>query len=236
MYNLLAVNNKLSLKLVKPRMLDFIVGVLIFGFAEFLTLYYHLNLISAILIFISIYIVQDTYKRGFNTIDIVNLVFLPISNQQRINQYIILGLFEYKTVLLLIHLLIVLATANIEIGLLIFLAYITFSIYLALHNYLVKRYKMAYQVLVRLGSAFSVLIFLALFNLMIGSSENSTITRNFFFEIEGFINNRIILFISIMIVKLLLIYTLVFYFIKKLIKKQPFTNKKNMLKANKMFY
>lgn len=233
---LIKTNNKLSLKVHKARLLDFVVALLLFCFVEFMTIKYHLGIIFTVIVFISAYIIQDTYKRGANSIDIVHISISPYTIRQIINQYILLGIAEYKSILILLHAIIVFVMYNTAVSIFVVISYIAFSIYLALHSFLIKRYPIAYQVLVRSFSALSVVLIMIILVHSFGNSENSLIVREYLSKIELGIMNNITIINVCVTVFCFLVYIAVIHIINKLIQKNPFMNAKNVKKANRLFY
>ncbi|MBW6482524.1 MAG: hypothetical protein K0B10_05640 [Vicingaceae bacterium] len=220
--------NKLSIRIdSKLRLLDLFLGFFFFGLAEYLLIYQHLFIFSTATIFFATYALQEAYKRRKNAIDISAFFICPSNKKKVINQYMIMDFFEYKTMLLLIHLTFIFYYYNLALTLFVGLLFVCFSFYLTLHNFLIKRYHWAFQLLTRLWIAFPLLLFMTVTN-----KENREITLAFFEKIEHLIEYHSYIINSSIAIVCLLFYFFVLFLMKKILITRPFTNEDVMKKVN----
>lgn len=231
MNHLIYLQNKLSLRFSKLGYFDIFSGVFLFFLAEYLLIYKQLFVVSNLIVVISLYAIQDSYKRRLNAIDVLNLINFPISLNKKITNYIYLDFFEYKSFLIIIHLLIVFFYYNIWMMIVSLFLFISFSFYLAIHNFLVKRNALMQQILLRFWAVFAVIVGLSVLKIVV-KSKNSNDYLSFFQDIDNIILQHIYISFITSGVVCVILYFATLVTIKKYLTTRPFIIREEDKKEN----
>jgi hypothetical protein len=232
MLRLLELQNKLSTRLNSPlRAIELIFSILIFAYGEYLLINLGFFILSTFVIIIVLFFIGDTYKRRTNTLDIYHTLVFPVGRTSIINRFLLLDFFEYKSVLIIIHLILI-SFYYPKAILLTILIISCFSMYQSLHNFIIKRYNLAYNILQGIWGGLPILIVMPAFTISMGF-RNSALYENYIRKIEAHLLNNIILCTLVMASVVLIIYLLILYLFKRIIIAHPFIDE-NIMKKNRI--
>jgi len=224
MFDIFKIQNRFSVRIFRElRNIDYlVVGIMLIGFFIAVFIYQRFYIFTSLIVFVFLYFTQELYRRKSSTLDIYYLLVFPFKRSKIIKSYLFSDLLEYKSVAIVIFLILICFT---ELKLIVFITFlfISFSFLLSLYNFIVIRYNTASNIHIWLRTMISLLVIIPFINIFIGTENSYTIVK-IMRDIENTISNHIVEYSIAMMLFCMLIYFCVLYLIKRILLLRPFTN------------
>jgi len=186
MLHLFKLHNQLVLTEIKSKKTELFFTFALFVFSEFILLKYELFTLSTFILFLNLFAIQTYYKQSINRTGILNKS--EFSSTKLAHIFMLFDLFEHKTILFIIHFLLVSIIVNLWIAFFILILFAGFSSLISWYSIKTKKvqartYRHASIIA---GAIFPFLVFSS-----IGNSENPVALRTFLHSVESKIAENI---------------------------------------------
>lgn len=227
--------NRLIFRKMKwTQNLPILVGIVVYFLTEHAIIYERLFIYSSLTLITSLYLIQDAYRRGKSSLDIHHFYFFPQKKTALFNRYLLIDITEWKSVFIIIHLILIATFSNFSIAVFTLLILLNSSLCFSLHNFLVRRYNWAYQALLR---GIGAIITIPFFPMMWISFENEN--KSWMLEklslLDHHIQTNIIMYNISLLVLLIGFYFLVKNIIISKIKIDLYPNQKLINRHGSIF-